>query len=71
MLPVLCPKPKTLEQKVGNIEIALQAFKEDGVECPGIFASGNNFLHSNYWPYMNLFIYHKLTKSQASICVKK
>jgi len=39
MLPVLCPKPKTLEQKVGNIEIALQAFKEDGVECPGIFAS--------------------------------
>ena len=41
ILPILYPEPKTLEQKIGNIEIALQAFKEDGVECPGIFANGN------------------------------
>ena len=43
-LPVLYPEPKTLTQKVGNIEMALQAFKEDGVELPGVYANGEIML---------------------------
>ncbi|XP_065070292.1 uncharacterized protein LOC135695217 isoform X3 [Rhopilema esculentum] len=37
-LPLLHSKPKDFAEKIGNIELALQAFKDDGVEFPGIFA---------------------------------
>lgn len=43
-LPILFPEPKNLAERIGNIETALLVFKDDGVQCPGIFANGIKFL---------------------------